>query len=391
MPPLSHFSKTSDLSRSNSLQSRSRLRYPLENKMEYPARIIFRTIETIPPDTKGEGLKNVTKRLIKNGFNSTVDYARNQVSQLFSNSVNTNSATMRALGIGGENSEGLAEGQDTVDGIAIEQQTPAVGAFRPTQTRLGNETVELYLPPGIQFNDMLGYDDAALNVRGSVARSGVEGGSDMFSTGFDALQKGFSSIADLINGTGSGVAEDAARAGVIRSLNLLPGVEDIRSGVKIGLQTTLNPNTKSVFRNVNLRQFNFSFKFIATSARESQEIEKIIKFFRKNAYPEHIPSGTGNEDAGMPDTDIGNNSFSNVPLGFTFPNRFRIAMRVKNKEGRDVQFGYKIKPCVLRTTMTNYNSSGMSFHDDGKPFEIELNLGFQEFGTLSRSDIEKGF
>ena len=41
--------------------------------------------------------------------------------------------------------------------------------------------------------------------------------------------------------------------------------------------------------------------------------------------------------------------------------------------------------------MTNYNSSGMSFHADGKPFEIELNLGFQEFGTLSRTDIEKGF
>ena len=41
--------------------------------------------------------------------------------------------------------------------------------------------------------------------------------------------------------------------------------------------------------------------------------------------------------------------------------------------------------------MTNFNSSGMSFHEDGKPFEVELNLNFQEFGTLSRRDIEKGF
>ena len=371
-------------------QARTRLRYPLENKMEYPARIIFRTIETIPPDTKGEGLKNLVVRGLKNGAAATGSFFQNQVADLLPGLENANSSTLR--GIGGINNEALnEENEDGLTELELEQQVPNVGAFRPTEHKMGSETVELYLPPGIQFNDMLNYDDANLNIRGSVARSGVEGGSDMFSTGMDALQKGFSSISDLINGTGTGVAEDAARAGVIRSLNLLPGVDDIRSGIQVGLQTTLNPNTKSVFRNVVQRQFNFSFKFISTSRRESQEIERIIKFFRKNAYPEHIPSGTGNEDAGMPDNDTGNNSFSNVPLGFTFPNRFRIAMRVKNEEGRDVQFGYKIKPCVLRTTMTNYNSSGMSFHADGKPFEIELNLGFQEFGTLSRTDIEKGF
>ena len=74
-----------------------------------------------------------------------------------------------------------------------------------------------------------------------------------------------------------------------------------------------------------------------------------------------------------------------------FPDKFKISMRVKNEQGKDVQFGYKIKPCVLRTVMTNFNSSGMSFHEDGKPFEVELNLNFQEFGTLSRRDIEKGF
>ena len=363
----------------NSVRSMSRMKYPLENKMEYPARMIFRTIETIPPNTRGEALSSILKR----GLVNTGDFFINEFTELVpgTNDPSKQSGSVKQNDI----SDTLGENATTPDNVV------AASAFRATEQRLGNETVELYLPPNIQFNDTLGYDEANLNLRGAFARSALEGGSGVFNAAGEAISAGFSGISDLINGTGTNVAEDAARAGIVRGLNVA-SPDDVISGVRVALQTTLNPNTKSVFRNVVPRQFQFSFKFIATSRKESREIEKIIKFFRVNAYPEHIPSSAGNEDAGMSESETEiNNPFSNIPLGYTFPNRFKIAMRVKNKEGRDVQFGYKIKPCVLRTIATNYNSTGMAFHEDGKPFEVELNLGFQEFGTLSRKDIERGF
>lgn len=362
----------------NSVRSMSRMKYPLENKMEYPARMIFRTIETIPPNTRGEALSSILKR----GLVNTGDFFINEFTELVpgTDDPSRQSGSVKQNDI----SDTLGENATTPDNVNV------AGAFRATEQRLGNETVELYLPPNIQFNDTLDYDQANLNLRGALARGAIEGGSGVFNAAGEAIAAGFVGITDLINGTGTNVAEDAARAGIVRSLNIA-SPDDVLSGVRVALQTTLNPNTKSVFRAVVPRQFQFSFKFIATSQRESREIEKIIKFFRLNAYPEHIPSSTGNENAGMTDNDTENNPFANIPLGYTFPNRFRISMKVKNKQGRDVDFGYKIKPCVLRTIASNYNSSGMSFHEDGKPFEIELNLGFQEFGTLSRKDIKEGF
>tara|TARA_Y100000817_G_scaffold313558_1_gene309943 strand:- start:1714 stop:2877 length:1164 start_codon:yes stop_codon:yes gene_type:complete len=387
MPLSSNFSSVSDIVKKSPFSSRSRLRYPLENKMEYPGRIIFRTIETIPPNTRGEGIKNFSKRFV----NKSVDAFGTQVGQL----QNLENVGEFIKGLAPfQNQSGSTKSTDlaTKDDTSFSEGQNSIGtqSFRPTQTRIGNESVELYLPPGIQFNDALSYDEANLNIRGTFARTAVEGGSNMFSAAAQGVGAGAQGIMDLINGTGGAATEEAARAGIIRSLALAPG-DDLRSGIRVALQTTLNPNVKSVFRNVVQRQFAFNFKFISTSRAESVVIEKIIKFFRKHAYPEHIPSGAGNETASMEDADFANNSFSNIPIGFTFPDKFKISMRVKNEQGKDVQFGYKIKPCVLRTVMTNFNSSGMSFHEDGKPFEVELNLNFQEFGTLSRRDIEKGF
>ncbi len=365
----------------NSIEPMTRLKYPLENKMEYPARIIFRTIETIPPNTRGEGLVDIFKEGTINSGKFLVERFTRLTDETDDPSNQSGSKKQHQM----EDDDSFTEGQADLENRS------RTGSFRPTATKLGNQTVELYLPPNIQFNDTLGYDEGNLNLGGAFARSALEGGAGVFNAASEAISAGFTGISDLINGTGTNVAEDAARAGIVRGLNIF-ATDEVNSGVRVALQTTLNPNTKSVFRNVVPRQFQFSFKFIATSQRESREIEKIIKFFRVNAYPEHIPSGSGNEDAGMSEVETQiNNPFSNIPLGYTFPHRFKIAMRVKNKQGKDVQFGYKIKPCVLRTIASNYNSSGMAFHEDGKPFEIELNLGFQEFGTLSRKDIERGF
>ena len=40
-------------------------------------------------------------------------------------------------------------------------------------------------------------------------------------------------------------------------------------------QATTNPNTRTLFQNVNTRQFNFTFKMIPTSRQESEAIEAI--------------------------------------------------------------------------------------------------------------------
>ena len=58
--------------------------------------------------------------------------------------------------------------------------------------------------------------------------------------------------------------------------------------VKQASGVTLNPNTRSLFKSVALREFAFQFKFIAKSKKEADEVRKIIKFFRTELYPEAL-------------------------------------------------------------------------------------------------------
>ena len=60
---------------------------------------------------------------------------------------------------------------------------------------------------------------------------------------------------------------------------------------------TTNPNTRSLFKSVSLREFTFQFKFIPLSEQEHDHVISIIKFFRTELYPEDITVDVG----GVPD------------------------------------------------------------------------------------------
>ena len=66
------------------------------------------------------------------------------------------------------------------------------------------------------------------------------------------------------------------------------GGEGTALAVKQASGVTLNPNTRSLFKSVALREFAFQFKFIPLSKQEHDTVIKIINFFRQNLYPENI-------------------------------------------------------------------------------------------------------
>ena len=157
------------------------------------------------------------------------------------------------------------------------------------------------------------------------------------------------------------------------------GGDEYSTAFKIGMQAMLNPNTKTLFNGVRIRSFPFSFQLNATSSKESAEIEKIVQFFRAEAYPNAIGDPLESKTAGM------------LALGWEFPNRFEIKTRVKTASGHWVQYGPKIKPCYLTGVDAVYNPGGQAYFDDGKPRSMSLNLTFSEYSTISRQDVEEGF
>ena len=290
-----------------------RLEYPIEDTSDYGGRIVFRVLQ--------EDEVNLAKIF-------------NKLSQTDLDAVKA------TQGDSGTNS--LEQLQGTVEGWkGLGQQ-----AFKTKDPEKYTREVSLYLPQGLQFRDNVAYENADLlsgAVGASIGAAGLSTAKDLETAG----------------------ASRAASLAVVRAAQKVGGGAGLVSRA-VGRVTT-NPNTRALFKSVALREFAFTFKFIPCSAKEAEEVKKIIQLFREELYPKKI-------------TDIG------LSLGYEFPNRFKIQIEYDQK-----QITNKLLPCFLRDVSVTYNPSTMAMHDDGNFSEIDMSVSFTESRTLDKDEIKAGF
>jgi hypothetical protein len=241
---------------------------------------------------------------------------------------------------------------------ASQQTRRSASRFSPS-----NRTCLLYLPVGLQYRDNASYSNFDLGVTGAALSAG--GG----------VTSGLSTIKDALTNTSAD--RDVATAAAVGIIDKFGGsMAAVGSAAfKLGVGVTINPNTRTLFEKVGIREFSFTFKFFAESRKEAVEIEKIIQFFREELYPEEINANVS-----------GGETTQSISIGYRFPKKFGIQIEYDGN-----QIGTKILPCHLRDISTNYNPTNMSFHDDGKFTEIDMTLSFVEIRTLSKTDIKEGF
>ena len=215
------------------------------------------------------------------------------------------------------------------------------------------ETCTLYMPIGIQIADKVEYENAGLGaIGGALAGNGAEKINFSESDLGDTASLGVSQLVSLFSERGGQV---------VRARNKLAP----------------NPNTRALFKQVNLRSFAFTFKMIPESPKDALNIPEIIKWFRTEMYPEDVAIG-GFGDAG-----------GTAIAGYRFPKTFNIELF---HEGWTPP---KIDECYLESFQTNFNPTNSAFlSQDGKgglPSEIDISMTFTEAKTLSRKQIEEGF
>lgn len=225
--------------------------------------------------------------------------------------------------------------------------------------------VSLYMPQAININDNVTYDNAELGARGAGVLSALNNAAGLGAAAREMIKQTFAPLTDLFN---SQLAGQAARLAASRAASAFTP-SDVSAAAQIGLQVKVNPNTRSLFTGVNIRQFTFQYDFVSTSPEETNQINKIINFFRTELYPSTF---------GRTETSI--------PIGYKFPNLFEIKFRWGDSQMNIPQ------PllCNLRDVQTVYNPGSMSFHADGNATHIQMTLIFQEFRALTQEDIKKG-
>ena len=230
--------------------------------------------------------------------------------------------------------------------------------------------VRLYLPQAIQISDGVQVGPIDLGTAGAGTEASLNAGitnvPDIAMNAFAGTD--IASIVDLIRNPN--LQSTGARFAAQKAARKLDA--GVAGAVARGTQVQVNPNTRSLFRAVNLREFSFTFKMIATSRAEAESIKAIIEFFRKELYPEEIELGVG---------DVRGS------LAYRMPNLFNIRFLYKNNQ----QIATKLKPTYLRNFSATYNPSGMGMHDDGNFLETDITMSFVEDTTLSRQDINAGF
>ena len=230
---------------------------------------------------------------------------------------------------------------------------------------LSKPAIQLFFPPSLQYNDAVNYNSANLGAGGATALAGLNSGQSIGSAIGSGLSEGMESIFNLAKGT---LSQESARVAASRIASKLPA--GYATAGSTALQTGLNPGTRLLFDQPQMRAFSFAFKLIPTSSAEAVRIKDIIENFRFQLYPREIDLSPG------------------VPIGYEFPNIYRIEFAF---QGGTLQIP-KIQYCYLKDVQAAYNStSGGVFFDDGHPTEVDLNLTFLEYRALSKRDIEAGF
>ena len=391
------------------IASETKLQYPLNDTDRYKAKISFTILQVLAPVAIGnEGGEHIKKanesfkaakesnrrsREAKNKSNTHLN--RSKTLEKLEDDANAQ-AISRALK---KSSKQLSTASENLSNQSVKYSTEgkdslkeAFDAFtqsskfsdRSVIRRPDVPSIQLYLPVAFQQNDSFSIPGTELGLLGAGALAGMNSGSGLLKSTMDQFSQGLGSVFDMAKGNLN--ASQAAVVTARLASKFTPS--EVAAAFSLAAGVTVNPNVRSIFKGVNLREYSFQFKFLPKSRKEAESVEKIIKTFRTYSYPEVIDMGP-------------------VAAGYKYPDLFGISVYVEQKEiveevdaegnktevekTKQVRVGNQIKNCYLRSVSTNYNASSMAFHPDGRPVEIDLSLNFVEEETISRRDVKDGY
>jgi hypothetical protein len=165
---------------------------------------------------------------------------------------------------------------------------------------------------------------------------------------------------------------DAASA--LPGIGKIPGIVQSvmeNSAAKLALNKlgyAFNPQSQVLFQGIDFRTFEMSFTFSPKSAREAQQVQKIIKLFRSYAAPTVVTGAAG--------------------FFYTPPGVFNLSFR---KDGAINPNINKITDCVLENVTVNYAPNGWSSYKDGQPVQTTMDLTFKETVLVDRAKIQQGY
>lgn len=376
-----------------SIEESRDFKYPLTLSRSYPARIIFTAVKVEGADV-AEQIGELFGSL-KEGFEGIVEGISDRVQTAVAERPTHEEVRDAILDVGDAQTRRAARygrQQESTTASVGDEQSSGTESLKKSRVRSNFETFEnkgpgtvagkvtLPLQRDLRYSDLAQYETANLGILGGGLESFMQGqnpfagatsnGQQISSAGAalaaTQIAKGVGGLA----GAALGAASFGGAGAVLGITALGSAFEGLGPAVKSATRITSAPNQRTLFQQVGIRTFVFTFKMIANNRDEAQEVRNIVKFFRQELYPEKILIGE-----------------SGIPLAYKFPNMFEID--IKNRYGDNPAF--KIQRCYLRDVQTSFNSTATGMHQDGNFVEVDISLSFQEITALHKQQIRDGF
>lgn len=297
------------------------MEFPLENKDKYKARIRFRPYITIPP--------NISTK----------------------------------IGISEQESVNSSDLQSSSQNPTLDQRNPIISK---TQEVRHSDEIVLFMPRQVQIMDGVNIQNLDFGAFGTGVERAISSGSGIAEALASNTMSTITSFMDALSGN---IDAEGARVLASRTSSMFTP-ESVSGSIQSALRTTPNPNTRMIFKSVNIREFAFDFTMIPTSEAETQSIKKIIHTFRKHLYPKTIElEGTG------------------IPIAYRFPNTFQIDMYYGDQNLSEINPSLKFQRMYLRQFTSTYNPNSMGFYKKGDFNEVQITLAFTETKALTYDDI----
>lgn len=246
--------------------------------------------------------------------------------------------------------------------------TQAVSGQGLRTTRRTVDTVALYMPDTLAFNDSQGYSD--LNMGGTVQSgimSGIAGGIETYRAGGDANAIG-RNLSPFLYDTLTGNPLTKGLLGENMSAFLFSA-----SGL------AKNPMMEVLYTSPQFRTFRFDFMFYPRSEAEAKEVYDIIERIRFHQAPEYLKNSGG---------------FYLIP-----PSEFDIKFMYNGQENPNIP--RILGSCVLQSVDLDYAPNGFAAYESvgensptkggtGTPVATRLSLTFKETTIVTKHDFETG-
>ena len=156
---------------------------------------------------------------------------------------------------------------------------------------------------------------------------------------------------------------------------------------------SINPKVEVLYRDTDLRTFEFSFIMSPANQAEAQVIINIITLLRQYAAPSLVGNSYSDPRKGYISNQFGYLGTEGGGL-FNTPNEFIIEFMTPDIQGnlRENNAIPKIGRCVIEGIEVMYNPNGeWSTFADGSPVSTQLRIAFREMRIIDAKNINAGY